>query len=101
MPLAFGAIVFRRRLQLVCRPGFQVGEVAGGGAGSRTNRWSQSFATLGEIRDYAVFAGCCCSGSSVVIPVARCVVGKISELYRKIVVAAGEATAFSWSQLIG
>lgn len=63
---------------------------------------------MGEIRDYAAFARRRCPDFSDGIRVARCVAGKISELYRKIVVAAGEATAFGRpraysdaSQLIG
>lgn len=77
------------------------GEVAGDRAGSRTNGRPRSFETMGEIRDYADFGHGRCSRSSVVVPVARCVVGEISKLHRKILVAAGEPMAFSTSELIG
>jgi hypothetical protein len=77
------------------------GEVAVDRAGYRPNGRPQSFETMGEIRDHADFACGRCAGSGVVIAVARCVVGKISELHRKILVAAGEPMAFSTPELIG
>lgn len=64
VPLAFGAIVFRRWLQVVCQAAFQVVRLQVTEPGPGANRSPQSFETTGEIRDYAVFARCRGAGSS-------------------------------------